>query len=46
MGHLVVWPDPSVGAAVWLLPAEASVYDAEAKAECGAAAISTVAVVQ
>jgi len=30
-GRLVVWPDPAVGAAVWLLPAETSVYDAEAK---------------
>lgn len=30
MGHLVVWPDPSDGAAVWLLPADTSVYDAEA----------------
>jgi GNAT superfamily N-acetyltransferase len=35
MGHLVVWPDPSVGAAVWLLPADTSVYDAEAKAKRG-----------
>jgi GNAT superfamily N-acetyltransferase len=33
MGRLVVWPDASVGAAVWLLPAEASAYDAEAKAK-------------
>jgi GNAT superfamily N-acetyltransferase len=33
MGRLVVWPDESVGAAVWLLPAEKSVYDAEAKAK-------------
>jgi GNAT superfamily N-acetyltransferase len=33
MGHLVVWPDSAVGAAVWLLPAETSVYDAEAKAK-------------
>jgi GNAT superfamily N-acetyltransferase len=33
MGRLVVWPDPSVGAAVWLLPAETSVYEAEAKAK-------------
>jgi hypothetical protein len=32
-GRLVVWPDAAVGAAVWLLPAEASVYDAEAKAK-------------
>lgn len=33
MGRLVVWPDPAVGAAAWLLPAEASVYDTEAKAK-------------
>jgi GNAT superfamily N-acetyltransferase len=33
VGRLVVWPDESVGAAVWLLPAETSVYDAEAKAK-------------
>ena len=33
MGRLVVWPDESIGAAVWLLPAETSVYDAEAKAK-------------
>jgi GNAT superfamily N-acetyltransferase len=33
MGRLVVLPDPSVGAAVWLLPAEKSVYEAEAKAK-------------
>ena len=35
MGRLVVWPDESIGAAVWLLPAEKSVYaaDVEAKAE-------------
>jgi GNAT superfamily N-acetyltransferase len=33
MGRLVVWPDPAVGAAVWLLPAEASAYHAEAKAK-------------
>ena len=32
-GRLVVWPDPAVGAAVWLLPAEISVCDAEAKAK-------------
>jgi GNAT superfamily N-acetyltransferase len=32
-GRLVVWPDHSVGAAVWLLPAEKSVYDREAKAK-------------
>jgi GNAT superfamily N-acetyltransferase len=43
MGRLVVWPDPSVGAAVWLLPAEKSVYDAEekAKAEFLAATLGT-----
>jgi GNAT superfamily N-acetyltransferase len=28
-GRLVVWPDPSLGAAVWLLPAAPSVSDAE-----------------
>jgi GNAT superfamily N-acetyltransferase len=33
MGRLVVWPDQAVGAAVWLLPAETSVYDAERKAK-------------
>lgn len=33
MGRLIVWPDPAVGAAVWSLPAEASVYNAEAKAK-------------
>ena len=33
MGRLVVWPDQSVGAAVWLLPAATSVYNAEAKAK-------------
>ena len=33
MGRLVVWPDASVGAAVWLLPAETSVHEAEAKAK-------------
>ena len=32
-GRLVVWPDPAVGAAVWLLPAETSAYNAEAKAK-------------
>jgi GNAT superfamily N-acetyltransferase len=31
-GRLVVWPDPSMGAAVWLLPAAGSVSDAEAGA--------------
>jgi GNAT superfamily N-acetyltransferase len=41
MGRLVVWPDPAVGAAVWLLPAKTSVYDVEpkAKAEFLAAAL-------
>jgi GNAT superfamily N-acetyltransferase len=33
MGRLVVWPDESVGAAVWLFPAETCVYDAETKAK-------------
>ncbi len=33
LGRLVVWPDESIGAAVWLLPAEKSVYEAEAKAK-------------
>jgi GNAT superfamily N-acetyltransferase len=33
IGRLVVWPDQASGAAVWLLPAEASVYAAEAKAK-------------
>src|ERR1700688_496707 len=33
MGRLVVWPDPAAGAAVWLLPAEMPVHDAEAKAK-------------
>src|SRR5258707_7712728 len=33
MGRLVVWPDQAVGAAVWLLPAETSVYEAEARAK-------------
>jgi GNAT superfamily N-acetyltransferase len=28
-GRLVVWPDPSLGAAVWLLPSASSVFDAE-----------------
>jgi ribosomal protein S18 acetylase RimI-like enzyme len=32
-GRLVVWPVHSVGAAVWLLPRETSVYHAEAKAK-------------
>jgi GNAT superfamily N-acetyltransferase len=30
-GRLVVWPDPAIGAAVWLLPAVASVCDAESE---------------
>jgi len=33
MGRLIVWPDPSVGAAVWLLPAATSAYQAEARAK-------------
>jgi hypothetical protein len=33
MGSVVVWSDKSVGAAVWLLPAETRVYDAEVKAK-------------
>ena len=33
MGRLVVWPDESIGAAVWLLPVEKVVYEAEAKAK-------------
>src|SRR3984893_5238916 len=33
IGRLVGRPDPSVGAAVWVLPAETSVHDAEAKAK-------------
>ena len=33
MGRLVVWPDEAIGAAVWLLPAEPSVYDAESRAK-------------
>jgi GNAT superfamily N-acetyltransferase len=33
MGRLVVWPDESVGAAVWLLPAKMSVDDTESKAK-------------
>jgi GNAT superfamily N-acetyltransferase len=32
-GRLVVWPDPSLGAAVWLLPAASSVSDAESDAK-------------
>jgi len=32
-GRLVVWPDQAVGAAVWLLPVETSVYEAAAKAK-------------
>jgi GNAT superfamily N-acetyltransferase len=33
IGRLVVWPDESVGAAVWLLPTETSMYKAERKAK-------------
>jgi len=33
MGRLLVWPDQAIGAAVWLLPAEPSVYDAESRAK-------------
>jgi GNAT superfamily N-acetyltransferase len=33
MGRLVVWPDESVGAAVWLLPTETSTYNAEREAK-------------
>jgi GNAT superfamily N-acetyltransferase len=33
MGRLVVWPDESVGAAVWLFPTETSVSDAKTKAK-------------
>jgi GNAT superfamily N-acetyltransferase len=33
VGRLVVWPDQAVGAAVWSLPAETSIYEAEAKAK-------------
>jgi len=33
MGRLVIWPDESVGAAVWLLPAERGAYDTEAQAK-------------
>src|ERR1700730_514196 len=33
MGRLRVWPDESVGAAVWLLPAETSVSDLQRKAK-------------
>lgn len=32
-GRLVVWPEPSMGAAVWLLPVAASVEAAEKKAK-------------
>jgi GNAT superfamily N-acetyltransferase len=32
-GRLVVWPDPSIGAAVWRLPAAPSVSDAESEAK-------------
>jgi hypothetical protein len=33
IGRLVVWPDASVGAAVWLLPTETSTYNAEREAK-------------
>src|SRR5262249_31736799 len=33
MGRLVVCPDEAIGAAVWLLPAERSVYETEAQAK-------------
>jgi GNAT superfamily N-acetyltransferase len=33
MGRLVVLPDPAVGAAVWLLPADSSAHEAEANAK-------------
>lgn len=33
MGRIVVSPERSIGAAVWLLPAEASVYDAAERAK-------------
>lgn len=32
-GRLVVWPDPAIGAAVWLLPTASSVRDAESQAK-------------
>ena len=32
-GSLVVWPDPSIGAAVWVLPAASLVRDAESRAK-------------
>jgi len=32
-GRLVVWPDPSIGAAVWLLPVASSASDAESDAK-------------
>jgi GNAT superfamily N-acetyltransferase len=32
-GRLVVWPDPSIGAAVWLLPTASSMSDAESDAK-------------
>lgn len=35
MGRLVVWPDEAIGAAVWLMPAQSSVYETEAKAKAG-----------
>lgn len=33
MGRLTVWPDQAIGAAVWLLPAQAPIRDAEARAK-------------
>lgn len=32
-GRLIVWPDPSVGAAVWLLPAASSASDGKSDAK-------------
>ena len=32
-GRLVVWPDPAIGAAVWLLPAASSVREGESEAK-------------
>jgi GNAT superfamily N-acetyltransferase len=32
-GRVVVWPDPAIGAAVWLLPAASSVCDGESEAK-------------
>jgi hypothetical protein len=42
MGRLVVWSDESVGAAVWLLPAETSRDDAEAKVKARAEFLAEV----